>query len=228
MKAIGIKEWAPADRPREKLQENGSAQLSDAELIAIILRNGTNSQTALDLARLLLSSCNNDLVEMGRFGYRQISEIKGIGPVKAISIVAALELGRRSRFAEAKQKKKISCSLDAVNLLNPILRDLPHEEFWVILLSRANSVMQIRPVSRGGVSGTLVDPKIIFFEALQVKASGIILSHNHPSANPKPSESDIQLTKKLKEGGKFLEISILDHIIIAGTSFYSFADEGAL
>ena len=202
--------------------------MSDAELIAIVLRNGTKKQTALDLARLLLSSCNNDLMEMGRSGYQQLSRIKGIGPVKAISIVAALELGRRSRFAEARRKEKITCSLDAVNLLNPLLRDLPHEEFWIILLNRANTIIEIRPISKGGVSGTLVDPKMIFHEALQARASGIILSHNHPSANPKPSESDMQLTKKLKDGGKLLEISILDHIIIAGASFYSFADEGTI
>ncbi len=226
MTSVSIKGWSPAERPREKLQQSGSATLSDAELIAIVLRNGTNKQTALDLARLLLSACNNDLIEMGRSGYQQLSKIKGIGPVKAISIVAALELGRRSRFAEARRKEKITCSLDAVNLLNPLLRDLPHEEFWIILLNRANSIIEIRPISKGGVSGTLVDPKMIFHEALQARASGIILSHNHPSANPKPSESDIQLTKKLKDGGKLLEISILDHIIIAGASFYSFADEG--
>lgn len=228
MKTPGIKEWAPAERPREKLQQAGSAVLSDAELIAIVLRNGTEKQTAVDLARLLLSSCNNDLVEMGRMGHQQLARIKGIGPVKAISIVAALELGRRSRFAEARRKEKISCSIDAVNLLTPLLRDLTHEEFWIILLNRANAVIDIKPISKGGVSGTLVDPKMIFHEALQAKASGIILSHNHPSANPRPSESDIQLTKKLKEGGKLLEIAILDHIIIAGASFYSFADEGNL
>jgi len=226
MKSVSIKGWSPAERPREKLQQSGSATLSDAELIAILLRNGTNQHTALDLARLLLSSCNNDLMEMGRYGYQQLSKIKGIGPVKAISIVAALELGRRSRFAEARRKEKISCSLDAVNLLNPLLRDLPHEEFWIILLNRANTIIEIRPISKGGLSGTVVDPKMIFHEALQARASGIILSHNHPSTNPKPSESDMQLTKKLKEGGKLLEISILDHIIIAGASFYSFADEG--
>ncbi|MBK7684350.1 MAG: DNA repair protein RadC [Bacteroidetes bacterium] len=226
MTSVSIKGWSPAERPREKLQQSGSSTLTDAELIAIVLRNGTKKQTALDLARLLLSACNNDLMEMGRSGYQQLSRIKGIGPVKAISIVAALELGRRSRFAEARRKEKITCSLDAVNLLNPLLRDLPHEEFWIILLNRANSIIEIRPVSKGGVSATLVDPKIIFHEALQARASGIILSHNHPSSNPKPSESDMQLTKKLKDGGKLLEISILDHIIIAGASFYSFADEG--
>ena len=228
MTSVSIKTWAPAERPREKLQQSGSSNLSDAELIAIVLRNGTKKQTALDLARLLLSACNNDLMEMGRSGYQQLSRIKGIGPVKAVSIVAALELGRRSRFAEARRKEKITCSLDAVNFLNPQLRDLPHEEFWIILLNRANTIIEIRPISKGGVSGTLVDPKMIFHEALQARASGIILSHNHPSANPKPSESDMQLTKKLKDGGKLLEISILDHIIIAGASFYSFADEGTI
>jgi len=228
MKNITIKEWSPGDRPREKMQQLGSSALSDAELIAILLRNGTAELTAIDLARQVLAYCNNDLPELAKAGYQHLAKTKGIGPVKAITLVAAMELGRRCRSVEARKKENISCSLDAVNMLEPQLRDLPHEEFWIILLNRANQVLEIRPISKGGISGTVVDPKMIFHEALQLRASGIILSHNHPSANPKPSESDIQLTRKLKEGGKLLEISILDHIIIAGSSFYSFADEGAL
>lgn len=228
MKQPIIKEWSLNDRPREKLQLHGPTTLSDVELIAILLRNGTSRSTAVDLARELLSTGNNDLLEIARCSYQQLAKTKGIGPVKAITIVAALELGRRCRLSEARKKENIGCSLDAVNLLAPILRDLPHEEFWIILLNRANAVIGTRPISKGGISGTLVDPKMIFHEALQERASGIILSHNHPSTNPKPSESDIQLTRKLKEGGKLLEISILDHIIIAGASFYSFADEGTL
>lgn len=217
-----------ADRPREKMQQLGSSALSDAELIAILLRNGTAEQTAIDLARQVLAYCNNDLPELAKAGYQHLAKTKGIGPVKAITLVAAMELGRRCRSVEARKKENISCSLDAVNMLEPQLRDLSHEEFWIILLNRANHVLDIRPISKGGISGTVVDPKMIFHEALQIRASGIILSHNHPSTNPTPSESDIQLTKKLKEGGKLLEISILDHIIIAGSSFYSFADEGTL
>ncbi|MBL7924889.1 MAG: DNA repair protein RadC [Bacteroidia bacterium] len=228
MKTSKIKEWSPADRPREKLLQSGPSALGEAELLAILLRNGTREHTAIDLARLLLASCNHDLQELARAGQSQLSGIKGVGQVKALTVVAALELGRRCRLAEAKQKERIGCSLDAVHLLDPVLRDLPHEEFWIILLNRANAVMDLRPISKGGISGTVVDPKMIFHEALHIRASGIILGHNHPSANPKPSESDVQLTKKLKEGGKLLEISVLDHIIIAGSSFYSFADEGTL
>ncbi len=228
MKNFGIKEWSHADRPREKMQQLGSSALSNAELIAILLRNGTAKLTAIDLARQVLAQCNNDLREISRSGYLQLARTKGIGPVKAITLVAAMELGRRCRLSEAKQKENIKCSTDAVNLLSPLLSDLPHEEFWVILMNRANKVIDIRPISRGGISGTVVDPKMIFFEALQYRASGIILSHNHPSTNPNPSESDRQLTRKLMEGGKLLEISILDHIIIAGSSFYSFADAGTL
>lgn len=228
MKNPTIKEWSTTERPREKLQQSGSASLSDAELIAILLRNGTANLTAIDLARKVLSLCNNELTELAKAGYLYLAKTKGIGPVKAITLVAAMELGRRCRLVEARKKESITCSLDAVHMLEPQLRDLPHEEFWIILLNRANKVLDIRPISKGGISGTVVDPKMIFHEALQIRASGIILSHNHPSANPKPSESDIQLTRKLKEGGKLLEISILDHIIIAGSSFYSFADEGVL
>lgn len=223
-----IKEWAENDRPREKLQKWGAASLSDAELIAILFRNGTSTSTALDLAREVLTTNQNDLQEIARRGVSNLSSVAGVGPVKAITLQAALELGRRCRLSETKKKDKIGNSSDAVQLLSPILRDLPHEEFWIILLNRANAVMDIRPISKGGVSGTVVDPKMIFNEALQQKASGIILSHNHPSANPNPSESDIQLTRKVKEGGKLLEIMILDHIIIAGSTFYSFADEGTL
>ncbi len=228
MKSISIKEWAVAERPREKMQQMGATALSDAELIAILLRNGTRELTAIDLARHVLAANDNDLIELSKKSYQQLAKTKGIGPVKAITLIAAMELGRRSRMVEARKKQNIGCSSDAVNLLSPILRDLQHEEFWILLLNRANQVLEIRPISKGGISGTVVDPKMIFHEALQLRASGIILSHNHPSTNPRPSESDIQLTRKLKEGGKMLEISILDHIIIAGSSFYSFADEGML
>jgi DNA repair protein RadC len=151
-----------------------------------------------------------------------------MGPVKAITIQAAIELGRRCRMAEVREKKKISNSTDAYRVFDPVLRDLEHEEFWIILLNRANLLTDLRMISKGGVSGTVVDPKMIFHEALLTKSSGIILGHNHPSANPRPSEKDLQLTKKIKEAGKFLEITVLDHIIIAGSSFYSFADEGTL
>lgn len=224
----GIKSWAEADRPREKMMKSGAAALSDAELLAILIRNGIGTTTALDLAREVLLTAQNDLTRLARNGISPLSSISGMGPVKAITIHAALELGRRCRMAEVREKKKISNSTDAYSFFDPLLRDLEHEEFWIILLNRANMVIDLRMISKGGVAGTVVDPKIVFHEALQVKASGIILGHNHPSTNPQPSDKDLQLTKKIKEAGRFLEIAILDHIIIAGSSFYSFADEGTL
>lgn len=224
----GIKSWAEHDRPREKMMKAGPAALSDAELLAILIRNGIGKTTALDLAREVLLSAQNDLTQLSRCGTSSLASIPGMGPVKAITIQAAIELGRRCRMAEVREKKKISNSTDAYRVFDPVLRDLEHEEFWIILLNRANLLTDLRMISKGGVSGTVVDPKMIFHEALLTKSSGIILGHNHPSANPRPSEKDLQLTKKIKEAGKFLEITVLDHIIIAGSSFYSFADEGTL
>lgn len=224
----GIKSWAEADRPREKMLKSGPSALSDAELLAILIRNGIGTTTALDLAREVLLTAQNDLTRLARNGISPLSSISGMGPVKAITIQAALELGRRCRMAEVREKKKICNSTDAYSFFDPLLRDLEHEEFWIILLNRANLVIDLRMISKGGIAGTVVDPKIVFHEALQVKASGIILGHNHPSTNPRPSDQDLQLTKKIKEAGRFLEIAILDHIIIAGSSFYSFADEGTL
>lgn len=228
MSRLSINNWAPGDRPREKFKSSGASALSDSELIAILLRNGNGSHNAVELAREILIGCKNNLHELGRVGLHDLMAVKGVGAAKAITLLAALELGRRCRLAEAMNMEKISCSRDAVSLLEPILRDLQHEEFWIILLNRANAVIDLRMISKGGVSGTVVDPKLVFNEALKMKASGIIVSHNHPSTNPRPSESDLQLTKKLREGGKLMEISLLDHIIIAGSSFYSFADEGVL
>lgn len=228
MDHIKISEWAQSDRPREKLLNSGSASLSEAELIAILLRSGTREMTALDLARNVLSGHQNDLSILSRVSVKDLSKFKGLGPVKAITILAALELGKRRREAIQKDKPSVTCSNDAVELIRPHLADLNHEEFWILLLNRANKVTDKKMISKGGVSGTVVDPKIIFRYALEGRASAIVLSHNHPSGNLKPSDSDIQLTKKLKDAGKSLEISVLDHIIIAGESYYSFADEGML
>ncbi len=228
MQEGGIKNWAENDRPREKLLKLGAASLSDAELIAILLRTGNRASTALDLARSILQSGQNDLQRIAMNGIPPLAGIKGIGKVKAITLQAALELGRRCRQAEVRLKPKVSSSMDSFLLLEPMLRDLQHEEFWILLLNRANMLIDKRMISRGGVSGTVVDPKLIFHEALQLKASGIIMGHNHPSSNPQPSENDLKLTKKIKEAGQFLEISVLDHIIVAGNGYYSFADEGML
>lgn len=228
MEHLNIKEWAIEDRPREKLVKYGKSSLSTAELIAILLRTGTAKSTALDLSRQVLAFANNDLSSLCRLTISDLSKIKGLGPVKAITLVAALELGRRRREEETPMKSQITCSKDAVDMLQPHLADLNHEEFWIILLNKANRLINKKVVSTGGMTGTVVDPKIIFREALEARACAIILGHNHPSGNNKPSEADIQLTKKLREAGKNLEISVLDHVIIAGSTFYSFADEGMM
>jgi DNA repair protein RadC len=227
-KSLGILSWAEEDRPREKLLSKGRAALTDAELIAILLGSGTVSLTAVDVAKLILKEVNNDLHELARLSVKDLQKFKGIGEAKAITIISALELGRRRKEADAIQKPKVTCSEDAYKYIKPDLLDLPHEEFWVILLNRANYIIKKQPVSSGGVSGTIADPKIIFKVALENLASGIILAHNHPSGNLKPSEADLQLTSKLKAAGKFLDLPILDHLIFTNDSYYSFADEGKL
>lgn len=204
----------------------GTGALSDAELIAILIGTGTTKITAVELARQMLQHVNNDLHSLARLTVKDLMKIKGIGEAKAITIVAALELGRRRKELEPEAKPKIASSKDAFELLRGDLMDLPKEEFWVLLLNRANRVIAKRRISEGGVSGTVADPKIIFKLALEELASGVIVAHNHPSGNLSASQQDIDLTRKLKEGGKLLEIQLLDHIIVAGTRYYSFADNG--
>jgi DNA repair protein RadC len=223
-----IKSWAEGDRPREKLLLHGRHTLSDAELLAILLRTGTKNHSAVNVARDLLIESGNDLTILSRWNAREMAKIKGIGLVKAVTLVAALELGRRRREAEALKKEKIASSKDVCDLMQPHLSDLIHEEFWILLLNRANHIILKKNVSSGGISGTVVDPRLIFKSAIEHSASGIILCHNHPSGNTKPSEADIQLTRKLRDAGKNLDIDILDHLIIAGEQYYSFADEGII
>lgn len=226
--SLQIKAWAEADRPREKLVNMGKHSLTDSELIAILIRSGSRNETAVELGKRILQQANNDLTELSRLSVKDLSKYKGMGSVKAITIVAALELGRRRREAEALKKTKVGSSADAAAIFQPALSDLMHEEFWVLLLDRANHVITRFNMSKGGTSGTVVDPKIIFKTAIEHHACGIILCHNHPSRNNKPSDADLKLTRNLKQSGEMLEIKILDHIIIAGSSYYSFADEGQL
>ena len=226
--SLVIKSWAEEDRPREKLLLKGKAALSDAELIGILIGSGTPKLTAVDVAKLILTAVNNDLNELAKLSVNDLKKHKGIGEAKAIAIVSALELGRRRKETAASAKTKITCSTDIYNYIKPQLLDLPHEEFWIILLNRANVVMKKMPVSSGGVAGTVADPKIIFKQALEHLASAIILVHNHPSGNLKPSGADIALTKKMKEAGTLLDLPILDHIIFTENQYYSFADEGLL
>lgn len=225
---LNIKSWAAEDRPREKLLLKGKAALSDAELIAILLSTGTSNLSAVDLAKNILQAVNNDLNELARLTVKDLMKIKGIGEAKAIRVISALELGRRRKDFQAEERPRIGGAADAFEILKAELLDIPHEAFWIILLNRANRVIRKHQISQGGVSGTVADPKIIFKVAVEELASGIILAHNHPSGNLTASQADIDLTKKLKESGKLLDIQVLDHIIIAGKKYFSFADEGLL
>src|SRR5688572_684053 len=225
---LGIKSWAEDDRPREKLLLKGRAALSDAEVIAILISSGTANLTAVDVGKLIMSSVDNDLNALAKLSIQELRKIKGIGEAKAITIVSALELGRRRKETAAAAKTTITCSTDIYNYIKPNLLDLPHEEFWIILLNRANVVMKKIQISSGGVAGTVADPKIIFRQALESGCSSLILVHNHPSGNTKPSAADITLTKKAKEAGLLLDMPVLDHIIFTENDYYSFADEGLL
>jgi DNA repair protein radc len=226
--SLPIKSWAEDDRPREKLVLKGKVALSDAELLAILLGSGSRNETAVDLAKRILKHTGDNLIELSKLSISDLMKFKGIGQAKAITIIAALELGRRRREAEALDRKIISSSSDAYEILQKEVSDKPYEEFWVLLLNRSNKVLRKVCIGEGGMSGTVVDPKKIFKIAIENNAACIILCHNHPSGNLKPSDSDIKLTKKIKEAGNNLDISVLDHVIIGDEKYYSFADEGIL
>jgi DNA repair protein RadC len=223
-----IKSWAEADRPREKLVRHGRTVLSDAELIAILIGSGTQSLSAIDVGKNILSDVNNDLNHLAKFSVKELMKFRGIGQAKAIAIIAALELGRRRKETAVQEKPKIVSSQDAYDLLKSVMLDLHHEEFWIIMMNRANRVVRMKRVSSGGISGTVADVKIIFKEAIDQMASAMILAHNHPSGNREPSEQDVRLTRKMKESGLLLDIPVLDHIIFAEDKYYSFADEAML
>ncbi|KAA8476572.1 DNA replication and repair protein RadC [Arcticibacter tournemirensis] len=225
---ITIKSWAEEDRPREKLLTQGRRNLSDAELTAILIGSGNREETAVELSRRILHSLDNDLDKLGRLSVNELSKFKGIGEAKAITIIAALELGRRRRESESQKVERITGSRDVFTLMSRYFADLNHEEFWIVLLSRANNVLSRHLISKGGQSGTIADPKIIFQTALENHAASMILSHNHPSGNLKPSQADIHLTRKLCEAGSLLDMPVLDHLIFANQSFFSFADEGMM
>ncbi len=223
-----IRLWAEDDRPREKLIFKGKSVLSDAELIAILLRSGNKDESAVDLAKVILQKASNNLIELSGFNIKDFLKFKGIGEAKALSIIAALELGRRRRGAEVLKKKRIGSSLDVFGIFHGIVEGYQYESFWLLLLNRANRIIKTVQVSDGGVAGTVADPKRIFKVCLEYNACNVILCHNHPSGNTKPSESDIKLTKKIQNAGGFLDINVLDHIIIGGENYFSFADEGLL
>ncbi|SDS55168.1 DNA repair protein RadC [Gramella sp. MAR_2010_147] len=225
---LSIKKWAEDDRPREKLLQKGKLTLSDSELIAILIGSGSRSETAVELSKRILSSAKNNLNELGKLSVSQLCNFKGIGPAKAIAIVAALELGRRRRLEEALIQQKITSSNSVFEMMQPVIGELSHEEFWILYLNNSNKVIEQFQISKGGITGTLVDVRITLKKALEVGAVSIILVHNHPSGNLKASEADKQLTRKLKIAAESLDIKVLDHIIVTEKSYLSFADEGML
>jgi DNA repair protein RadC len=223
-----IKEWSKDERPREKLLSSGAENLSNTELIAILIHNGTRQRTAVDLARDLLKLGKDNLVELGKLTVRELMKIKGIGEAKAITITAALELGRRRQAGTPAEKTLIQSSADIAYYLQVRLQDYRHEVFAVLFLNRANKVNHFEIVSEGGITGTVADPRIILRRALEEDAVSIILCHNHPSGSLKPSRADEQLTVKIKEAARLFDITVLDHIIVSEMGYYSFADEGLL
>lgn len=227
-KKLSIKEWAVEDRPREKMLVKGIRSLSEAELIAILIGSGTRKESAVDVSRNILASVNNNLNELGKKTVNDFKQFKGIGEAKAITISAAMELGRRRKETGSEEKLKVITSSDAAAIFKPLLSDLPHEEFWILLLNRNNLVLDKLMVSQGGLSGTVIDVRIILKMALEKLACSIILCHNHPSGNLIPSEADKEITRKIKEAGKHMDIPVLDHVIIGNGSYFSFADEGMI
>jgi len=227
-KNLTIKQWAEDDRPREKLATKGRHALSDAELLAIMIGSGTREDSAVELARRILTAAGDSLSSLAKLSVNDLMQHKGIGPAKAINIAAALELGKRRNESAVMEKEKITCSRDAFVILESSLADQPYEEFWIIILNKANRVISKQCISEGGISGTVVDPKKIYKIALDQHASSIIMGHNHPSGNIQPSEADHKITKKVRDAGALLDIAVLDHIIIGDGKYYSFADEGMI
>ena len=223
---IPMSAWAEDDIPTNKLLLKGSASLSNAELLSIIIGSGIEGENSLDIAMKALSQCGNNLFEFWKYSIAELQQVKGIGRKRAVQIAAMFALARRRNESEVILKDKIKSSMDAFNLFHSLIGDLPYEEFWILLLSRANRVVKKIKISEGGISGTVVDPKKVFKFALDHHASSIILGHNHPSGLCTPSEADMKITKKIIEAGKLLEIAVLDHIIVGHDAFYSFADEG--
>ena len=225
---LSIKSWAEEDRPREKLAGQGRRALTDAELIAILIGSGSRDESAVELSKRILHHYGNDLNKLGKASIEELSNFKGIGEAKAISIIAALEIGRRRNDTDSQTVEYIRGSKDAYNYIKRYLLDLNHEEFWIILLGQNCKILGKELISKGGLNLTIADPKVIFGEALRYSAANIMLVHNHPSGNLKPSQSDIDLTKKVIAGGRLLDIQVLDHLIIGDKGYFSFGDEGVI
>lgn len=228
MQSFSIKSWSQEDQPREKLRDKGKGSLSNAELVAILIGSGNKNESAVDLSKRILAKVDHNLSALGKLSIKQLMEFKGIGEAKAISIAAALELGRRRRNEQIHQLDKIESSKTVFEMMQPILGELPHEEFWIIYLNNSNKVLKKLQLSKGGMTGTLVDVRLVMRRALDLGATALILSHNHPSGVLKPSAADQAITKKLIKAGALLDIKVLDHLIITEHNYYSFADEGIL
>ena len=226
--SVKITEWAVEDRPREKLITKGTSSLSDAELLGILISSGTRDKSAVDLGRELLGLADNNLNSLGKLSISDLKKLHGIGTARAVTIAAALELGRRRKLAEVPDSLQIKSSRDVADIFQPLLSDLPHEEFWILFLNRSNRVIARMRISQGGISGTVTDVRLIMKKAVEHLASGIIVCHNHPSGNLNPSEADSKITKKIKEAGEIMDIQLLDHLIISDKDYYSFADNGLL
>ena len=225
---FSIKNWAEDDKPREKLMLKGKSALSDAELLAILIGSGNRNESAVDLSKRILAHVQNNLNALGKLSLKQLMEFKGIGEAKAISIIAATELGRRRREEEVQELIKINSSRVIFNVMQPIIGELAHEEFWVLYLNNANKIIHKAQLSKGGITGTVVDIRLVLKMALEYNALSIVLTHNHPSGKLRASDSDIELTQKVKLAAKQLDMHLLDHVIITENGYYSFADQGIL
>lgn len=228
MKKLTIKSWALDDRPREKLMLKGESALSDAELIAILIGSGNRNESAVSLSKRILQSVQGNINSLSKLSITQLMEFKGIGEAKAIAIKTALELGKRRQLEAALEKPKITCSKDVFKIMQPTIGDLTHEEFWVLFLNNSNKVLLKHQISKGGLTATIVDIRLLFKRAMELNAVAIIVCHNHPSGKLQPSNSDKSLTQKIKVAGETLDVKLLDHLIVTEKSYFSFADEAIL
>jgi len=226
--STSIKSWSPDDRPMEKMIRLGSSALSNAELIAILIRTGNRNDSALDLSKKILTTCDNDLHLLGKASMHELKQTKGIGLTKSLTIMAAVELGRRRSIEKPVDKYPIRNSSEVVPFLSSKMKDLKYEVFAVVYLNRGNRIIHFEIISKGGISGTVADPRIILRKALELGASSMILSHNHPSGNLQPSRADEEITQKIVHGASFMDLKVLDHIIISETGYFSFLDEGLI
>ncbi|MCQ2960315.1 MAG: DNA repair protein RadC [Bacteroidales bacterium] len=228
MNYTSIKNWAEEDRPREKLLQKGCSSLTETELLAIILGSGTKNESALDLAKKIFAQANNNLYDLGKFSINDFKQIKGIGEAKAVSLIATFELGRRRNLTESRKKDSIRSSREIFSIMQPLIGELKHEEFWAIYLNNSNVIITEKKISSGGITKTVVDTKLIAKHAIELLATGVIISHNHPSESNQPSREDKELTTQIRDALKLIDCRLLDHIIISGKNYYSFCDEGLL